>query len=147
MVITRAGSERVCDFAFPPREPPARRAGGRARVTCVDKANVFRSMAFFRKIFDERAARFPDVRADHRTSTRPRSTSCASRGSSTCIVTENMFGDILSDLPRRWSAAWAWRRRATSATDHALFQPCHGSAPDIAGQGMANPIATILSAR
>ena len=63
------------------------------------------------------------------------------------LVTENMFGDILSDLGRRrWSAAWAWRRRPTSATRHGLFQPCHGSAPDIAGQGKANPTAMFLSA-
>ena len=64
MVITRAATERLHDFAF--RLAQRRRRRGRpGRVTCVDKANVFRSMAFFRRIFDERAARFPDVAADH----------------------------------------------------------------------------------
>jgi 3-isopropylmalate dehydrogenase len=64
MVITRAGSERIHDFAFGLAR--RRKARGRpGRVTCVDKANVFRSMAFFRRIFDERAARFPDIDARH----------------------------------------------------------------------------------
>ena len=64
MVITREVSERLFDFAF--RLADRRRArGGKGRVTCVDKANVFTSMAFFRKVFDERAARFPELRADH----------------------------------------------------------------------------------
>jgi 3-isopropylmalate dehydrogenase len=64
MVITRAGSERIHDFAFAlARRRRARGCPG--RVTCVDKANVFRSMAFFRRIFDERAARFPDIEPRH----------------------------------------------------------------------------------
>ena len=81
MVITRDGSERVHDFAFRLAAAHGRSAG---RVTCVDKANVFTSMAFFRRIFDEVAKRHPGGHgATITTSTPPRSTSCASPGSST----------------------------------------------------------------
>ena len=80
------------------------------------------------------------------TSTRRRSTWCASRGSSTCIVTENMFGDILSDQTAALVGGMGMAPSGDIGDRHGLFQPCHGSAPDIAGQGKANPIATILSA-
>ena len=104
-------------------------------------------MAFFRKIFDEVAARFPHDRAPTITTSTPRrSTWCASPGSSTCIVTENMFGDILSDQAAALVGGMGMAPSADIGDAHALFQPCHGSAPDIAGQGKANPIATILSA-
>ena len=146
MVITRAGSERVHDFAF--RLAQRRKARGRpGRVTCVDKANVFRSMAFFRKIFDERARALPRrSRPTTTTSTRRRSTWCASPGTFDVIVTENMFGDILSDQTAALVGGMGMAPSGDIGDDHALFQPCHGSAPDIAGQGKANPTATILSA-
>ena len=62
------------------------------------------------------------------------------------MVTENMFGDILSDLGAGLMGSLGLAPSADIGQDHAVFQPCHGSAPDIAGQGLANPLAMILSA-
>ncbi|MFO1313709.1 MAG: isocitrate/isopropylmalate dehydrogenase family protein [Burkholderiales bacterium] len=145
MVITRAGSERVHDFAF--RLARRRKARGRpGRVTCVDKANVFRSMAFFRKVFDERAASFPDVEAGHNYVDATALDLVRRPWDFDVIVTENMFGDILSDETAALVGGMGMAPSGDIGDRHGLFQPCHGSAPDIAGQGKANPTATILSA-
>ena len=145
MVITRRGSERVHDFAFRlARQRKAR--GGPGRVTCVDKANVFRSMAFFRKIFDERALAFPDIEARHNYIDATALDLIRKPWEFDVIVTENMFGDILSDQAAGLVGGMGMAPSADIGDEHGLFQPCHGSAPDIAGQGKANPTATILSA-
>jgi len=145
MVITRAGSERVHDFAFRLAER-RKRKGRPGRVTCVDKANVFRSMAFFRKIFDERALRFPGIAADHHYIDATALDLVRKPWTFDVIVTENMFGDILSDQTAGLVGGMGMAPSGDIGDDHGLFQPCHGSAPDIAGQGKANPTATILSA-
>ncbi|MFX8930096.1 isocitrate/isopropylmalate family dehydrogenase, partial [Acinetobacter baumannii] len=72
--------------------------GGKGRVTCVDKANVFRAFAFFRKIFDERAAMHPDIRADHSYVDAMALELVRRPWEFDVLVMENMFGDILSDL-------------------------------------------------
>ncbi len=115
-------------------------------MTCVDKANVFRSMAFFRKIFDERAAQFPDIEARHHYIDATALDLVRKPWDFDVLVTENMFGDILSDLAAALVGGMGMAPSADIGDQHGLFQPCHGSAPDIAGQGMANPTATILSA-
>ena len=145
MVITRAGSERVHDFAFRLAERRKRR-GRPGRVTCVDKANVFRSMAFFRSVFDERAARFPSIVADHHYVDATALDLIRKPWTFDVLVTENMFGDILSDQAAALVGGMGMAPSGDIGDEHALFQPCHGSAPDIAGQGKANPTATILSA-
>ena len=145
MVITRRGSERVHDFAF--RLARRRKARGRpGEVTCVDKANVFRSMAFFRKVFDERARAFPDVVARHHYVDATALDLVRKPWTFDVLVTENMFGDILSDETAALVGGMGMAPSGDVGDDHGLFQPCHGSAPDIAGQGKANPTATILSA-
>jgi len=145
MIITRRGSERVHDFAF--RLAQRRKTRGRpGRVTCVDKANVFRSMAFFRKIFDERARNFPDIEARHHYIDATALDLIRKPWDFDVLVTENMFGDILSDQTAALIGGMGMAPSADIGDEHALFQPCHGSAPDIAGQGKANPTATILSA-
>ncbi len=145
MVITRRGSERVHDFAF--RLARRRKQRGRpGRVTCVDKANVFRSMAFFRRIFDERASMFPDIEARHNYIDATALDLIRKPWTFDVLVTENMFGDILSDLTAALVGGMGMAPSADIGDRHALFQPCHGSAPDIAGAGKANPTATILSA-
>jgi 3-isopropylmalate dehydrogenase len=145
MVITRKGSERVHDFAF--RLAQRRKRKGRpGRVTCVDKANVFLSMAFFRRIFDERAARFPDIEAQHNYVDATALDMIRKPWDYDVMVTENMFGDILSDLTAGLVGGMGMAPSGDIGDAHGLFQPCHGSAPDIAGQGKANPTATILSA-
>jgi 3-isopropylmalate dehydrogenase len=145
MVITRAGSERVHDFAFKLARR-RKRQGRPGRVTCVDKANVFVSMAFFRKIFDERAAAFPDIEARHNYIDATALDLIRKPWEFDVLVTENMFGDILSDQTAALVGGMGMAPSADIGDRHGLFQPCHGSAPDIAGQGKANPTATILSA-
>ena len=145
MVITRAGSERLFDFAFR-LGAERRRQGHPGRVVCVDKANVFRSFAFFRKVFDEAAARHPDVAAGHSYVDATALNMVRRPWELDVLVTENMFGDILSDLGAGLIGGMGFAPSADIGDKHAVFQPCHGSAPDIAGQGKANPTAMFLSA-
>jgi 3-isopropylmalate dehydrogenase len=145
MVITRATCERLFDFAFELAE--RRRArGGKGRVTCVDKANVFTSMAFFRKVFDERARRFPAIAADHHYVDAMALDLVRKPWEFDVLVMENMFGDILSDLGAGLVGGMGMAPCAEIGERHGLFQPAHGSAPDIAGTDQANPTAMLLSA-
>ncbi len=142
--ITRATSERLFDFSF--ALAGRRRAAGRAgRVTCVDKANVFRAYAFFRKIFDERRRIFPDIEVDYAYVDALALNMVRRPWDLDVLVTENMFGDILSDLGAGLIGGMGMAPSADIGDDHAVFQPCHGTAPDIAGQGLANPTAMFLS--
>ena len=144
MVITRAVCERLFDFAF--RLAERRKTQGRpGKVTCVDKANVFTSMAFFRKIFDERAKQFQNISAEHHYVDATALDLVRRPWDFDVMVTENMFGDILSDLGAALIGGMGMAPSADIGDEHALFQPAHGSAPDIAGQGIANPIAMIQS--
>jgi 3-isopropylmalate dehydrogenase len=145
MQITRAGTARASEFAFRVAE---RRRGrrGSAKVTCVDKANVFTSMAFFRKVFDEVAARHPQVASDHFYVDAMAMTMVKRPWDLDVLVMENMFGDILSDLGAGLIGGLGMAPSGDIGDDHGLFQPVHGSAPDIAGQGKANPCAMFLSA-
>ncbi len=140
MRISRAGSERLFRSAF---EQAMKR---RKKVTLVDKANVLPSMAYFRGIFDEIAREYPDVETE-RYYVDAMSMFLVQRPHAfDVIVTENMFGDILSDLAAGLVGGLGMAPSADIGPKHAVFQPSHGSAPDIAGKGIANPVATILSA-
>ena len=145
MLITRAGSERLFQFAFELANG-RRREGYPGELTCVDKANVFRSMAFFRQIFDEVAERYPGTTAKHMYVDAAALNMVRAPWNLDVLVTENMFGDILSDLGAGLMGGMGMAPSADIGDRHAVFQPCHGSAPDIAGQGLANPVAMILSA-
>ncbi len=143
--ITRAGSERLFDFAFA-LGAKRRERGYSGQVTCVDKANVIGGFYYFRQIFDEVADRHG---ADDRQYMYV--DACALNmvrrpWMFDVLVTENMFGDILSDLGAGLMGGMGMAPSADIGARHAVFQPCHGSAPDIAGQGLANPTATLLSA-
>ena len=138
--ITRSGSERVFRSAF--RLAQQRRN----HVTLVDKANVLPSMVFFRKVFDEVAAEFPDVATDRMYVDAAALHLVRRPESFDVVVTENMFGDILSDLAAALVGGMGMAPSADIGDQAAVFQPSHGTAPDIAGKGIANPIATILSA-
>jgi 3-isopropylmalate dehydrogenase len=145
MVITRRVCERLFDFAF--RLARSRKsAGGKGVVTCVDKANVFKSFAFFRRVFDERAALAPDIAAEHAYVDAMSLHMVRKPWTLDVLVTENMFGDILSDLGAGLMGGMGFAPSADIGDDHAVFQPCHGTAPDIAGRGKANPTAMFLSA-
>jgi 3-isopropylmalate dehydrogenase len=145
MVITRRTSERLFDFSF--RLAQRRKARrGKGTLTCVDKANVFKAFAFFRDIFDERARGFPDVKAEHLYVDACSAMLVKRPWDFDVMVTENMFGDILSDLTAGLIGGMGMAPSADIGDRHAVFQPCHGTAPDIMGQGKANPTAMLLSA-
>jgi 3-isopropylmalate dehydrogenase len=142
--ISRDVTEQLCDTAFElARQRKAR--GGKGRVTCVDKSNVLRSYAFFRKIFFERAALYPDIQSDAAYVDAMALDLIRKPWEYDVLVMENMFADILSDLGGGLVGGMGMAPCAEIGKEHALFQPAHGSAPDIAGQDKANPMATILS--
>lgn len=144
MVITRHTSQRLFEFSF--RLAERRKARGRpGALACVDKANVFRAFAFFREIFDEAAKRHPTVKADHVYVDACSAFLVKRPWDFDVLVTENMFGDILSDLTASLIGGLGMAPSADIGDRHAMFQPCHGTAPDIMGQGKANPTAMILS--
>ena len=145
MKITRAGTARVCDFAFALARQ--RKAGGRrGHVTNVDKANVFTSMAFWRSVFTDRAKAYPDIGTEHAYVDAMALNLVMKPWQYDVLVTENMFGDILSDLIAALVGGMGMAPSADIGVHHAVFQPAHGTAPDIAGQGIANPSAMLLSA-
>ncbi|MBF0276217.1 MAG: isocitrate/isopropylmalate dehydrogenase family protein [SAR324 cluster bacterium] len=141
MHISRKGAERISRYAF--KKAILRPA---KKVCLVDKANVLKSSAFFREIFLEVGKQFPEIETECVyvdafalfLVQRPQTFDV--------IVTENMFGDILSDLGAGLIGGMGMAPSADIGEQHAVFQPSHGTAPDIAGQGIANPVATILSA-
>ena len=146
MLITRDVSEKLFNFAFELARNRKKAGRGTGHVTCVDKANVFRAFAFFRSIFDETAKHFPDIQMDHAYVDATALWMVQKPWTFDVLVTENMFGDILSDLGAGHMGGLGLAPSADIGPRHAVFQPCHGSAPDIAGQGIANPFAMILSA-
>ncbi len=146
LIYTEAEIERIVRTAF----DLAR--GRRKKVTSVDKANVLSSSRLWRRIADRVGADNPDIECDHLLVD-----SCAMHlirrpASFDVIVTENMFGDILTDEASMLAGSMGMLPSAslgTRRTAHGLFglyEPIHGSAPDIAGQDKANPIAAILTA-
>lgn len=144
--ITRDTSEKLFDFSFELASKRAARNNRPARVTCVDKANVFRAFWFFRSIFHERAKRAPGITADCAYIDAMALWMVTKPWEFDVLVTENMFGDILSDLGAGLMGSLGMAPSADIGDEHAVFQPCHGSAPDIAGKGIANPYAMFLSA-
>lgn len=146
LVITRAISEKLFDFAFKLARQRQQSGRGQGLVHCVDKANVFQAFAFFRKIFFERAQAYPEIKAETAYVDATALWMVQKPWMFDVLVTENMFGDILSDLGAGLMGGMGMAPSADIGARHAVFQPCHGSAPDIAGQGLANPTATLMSA-
>src|SRR6516162_8852729 len=145
LVITRKTSQRLFDFSF--RLARRRKARGRrGLLTCVDKANAFKAYAFFRAMFDECAARHPDVATDRLYVDACSAMLVRRPWDFDVLVMENMFGDIISDLTAGLIGGMGMAPSADIGDTHAVFQPCHGTAPDIMGKGLANPTAMILSA-
>lgn len=143
--ITRATTEKLHRFGF--KLAAKRKERGRpGRITCVDKANVFTSMAFFRKIFDEISLEYPDVEKGYHYVDAQALDLLRKPWEFDVLVTENMFGDILSDLAGGLVGGMGMAACAEVGDATGLFQPAHGSAPDIMGQDLANPLAAILSA-
>ncbi|SDB45327.1 isocitrate/isopropylmalate dehydrogenase family protein [Belnapia rosea] len=144
--ITRATTEKLSRFSFRLAERRAARLGRAGRVTLVDKANVFRAFAFMRAVFDEVATEFPGVESGHHYVDAMALDLVRRPWAYDVLPTENMFGDILSDLAAGLVGGMGFSPSADIGDEHAVFQPAHGTAPDIAGQGIANPAAMLLSA-
>ncbi len=146
LMVTREGVERVVRRAF---EAAGQRSGAPAdgvhRVTCVDKSNVLRSMAFFRDVFTTVAAEYPGIEADYCYVDAAAHELVANPGRFDVLVMENLMGDILSDLGAATVGGLGMCPSANVGDTTAYFEPIHGSAPDIAGTGRANPTSQILS--
>ncbi|TCZ55091.1 isocitrate/isopropylmalate dehydrogenase family protein [Roseicella aquatilis] len=144
--ITRATTEKLSRFAFRLAQRRSAQRGRPGRVTLVDKANVFRAFAFMRGVFDGVAREFPEVGSGHHYVDAMALDLVRRPWEFDVLPTENMFGDILSDLGAGLVGGMGFSPSADIGDAHAVFQPAHGTAPDIAGQGIANPTATLLSA-
>lgn len=133
--------ERVAVLAF---EAARSRRG---KVTSVDKANVLRSSRMWREVVDRIAADYPDVEVNHMYVDNAAMQLIIDPSQFDVILTANMFGDILSDEAGAITGSIGLLPSASLGSDRVgLYEPVHGSAPEIAGQGKANPIAAILSA-
>ena len=143
------GAFDTCDYSVEEIERIARVAFGAAksRVTSVDKANVLETSRLWRRVTEEVVrGEFPALKLEH-----VLVDACAMHlirrpADFDVIVTENMFGDILSDLGAALIGGMGVAPSGDISDRHAMFQPCHGTAPDIAGTGKANPTAMFLSA-
>jgi len=145
LVITRETSTKLFNATCKLWEKRRQQQRGCNRVTCIDKANVFGAFAFFRKLFYEVAEKY-DAPADHAYVDAMAMLLMTRPWDFDVMVTENMFGDILSDQGAALIGGMGYAPSADVGDDHAVFQPCHGTAPDIVGKGLANPTAMFLSA-
>ncbi len=141
MRYARPEIERIAHVAF-----QAARKRGR-RLTSVDKANVLETFQFWKDVVTEVHAQYPDVALNHMYVDNAAMQLVKAPKSFDVIVTGNMFGDILSDEAAMLTGSIGMLPSASlNAEGKGLYEPSHGSAPDIAGKGVANPLATILSA-
>jgi 3-isopropylmalate dehydrogenase len=140
-VYSVAEIERIARVAF---EAAGRRRG---KVTSVDKANVLETSRLWREVVGRIAGEYPDVELEHVLVDNAAMQLVASPSRFDVILTENMFGDILSDEGAMLTGSLGMLPSASLGVGKpGLFEPVHGSAPDIAGKGVANPLATFLSA-
>ncbi len=141
MRYSRPEIERIAHVAF---QAAQKRQG---RLTSVDKANVLETFQFWKDVVTEVHAQYPDVKLDHLYVDNAAMQLVKAPKQFDVIVTGNMFGDILSDEAAMLAGSIGMLPSASlNAKGQGLYEPSHGSAPDIAGQGVANPLATILSA-
>ena len=141
-IITRSGSERIMRYAFDYAVQ-----NGRKKVTCMSKDNIMKMAdGCFHKVFDEVGKEYPQIEKDHfiidigaaRIASRPEIFDV--------IVTENLYGDIISDIAADVSGSVGLAGSSNIGADFAMFEAIHGSAPDIAGKNMANPSGLLQAA-
>ncbi len=146
MRYSRPEIERIAHVAFQAARQRAS-GGGRGRLTSVDKANVLETFQLWKDVVTEVHAQYADVELDHMYVDNAAMQLVKAPKKFDVVVTGNMFGDILSDAAAMLTGSIGMLPSASlDARNKGLYEPSHGSAPDIAGQGTANPLATILSA-
>jgi isocitrate dehydrogenase len=141
-LITRPGTERVIRYAF-----EYARAYGRRKVTCMTKDNIMKlTDGLFHRLFEEVAAEYPDLEAEHMIIDIGAARLAAQPERFDVIVTLNLYGDILSDIAAQIAGSVGLAGSANIGSDIAMFEAVHGSAPDIAGKGVANPSGLLVAA-
>ena len=141
-LVTRPGSERIVRYAF-----EYARAHGRKKVTCMTKDNIMKHTdGLFHRVFDEVAAEYPDIAADHQIIDIGAARMAAQPEQFDVVVTLNLYGDILSDIAAQVAGSVGLAGSANVGPDVAMFEAVHGSAPDLAGRGVANPSGLLLGA-
>jgi 3-isopropylmalate dehydrogenase len=145
MTITRATCEKLFDVAFS-QARARRKRGTPGHVTLLHKSNALRSNVLMEKVFDEVAAKNSDVGSAKFYIDAGSMYMVTDPGRYDVVVTENIFGDIVSEIAAGLVGGLGVAPSADVSLTHGVFQPSHGSAPDIAGKGVANPTAMILSA-
>lgn len=146
MRYSRPEIERIAHVAFQAARK-RKTAGSEGRVTSVDKANVLETFQFWKDVVTEVGLQYPDVALDHMYVDNAAMQLVRAPKKFDVVVTGNLFGDILSDEASMLTGSIGMLPSASmNANNQGLFEPSHGSAPDIAGKGIANPLATILSA-
>ncbi|HCQ70592.1 MAG TPA: NADP-dependent isocitrate dehydrogenase [Rhodospirillaceae bacterium] len=141
-LISRPGTERIVRYAF-----EYARANGRKKVTCMTKDNIMKlSDGLFHKVFDEIGQEYPDIEQDHMIIDIGTAKVAAHPGMFDVVVLPNLYGDIVSDVAAEVTGSVGLGGSSNVGVDFAMFEAVHGSAPDIAGKGLANPSGLLLVA-
>ena len=141
-LVSRPGSERIVRYAF-----EYARAYGRQKVTCMSKDNIMKHAdGLFHQVFREVAAEYPDIEADHQIVDIGAARLAAQPERFDVIVTLNLYGDILSDIASQIAGSVGLGGSANVGPTVAMFEAVHGSAPDVAGKGIANPSGLLTAA-
>ena len=141
-LVTRPGSERIVRYAF-----EYARAYGRRKVTCMTKDNIMKlTDGLFHKLFREVALEYPDIEAEHQIVDIGAARLAVEPEAFDVIVTLNLYGDILSDITAQLAGSVGLAGSANIGSEAAMFEAIHGSAPDIAGRGVANPSGLLVAA-
>ena len=140
-LITRPGCERIVRYAF-----EYARSHGRRKVTCMTKDNIMKlTDGLFHKVFDEIAAEYPELAAEHMIIDIGTAKMAVDPGRFDVVVAPNLYGDILSDVAAEVAGSIGIAPSSNIGRDCAMFEAVHGSAPDIAGRDIANPSGLLLS--
>ena len=141
-LVSRPGTESIIRYAF-----EYARAYGRRRVTCMTKDNIMKMTdGLFHRVFEEVAAEYPDLESNHEIIDIGAARLAAEPERYDVIVTLNLYGDILSDIAAQVAGSVGLAGSSNVGREAAMFEAVHGSAPDIAGQGIANPSGLLVAA-